>query len=278
MSRNEDYLDDLLSSVSDANRRNNKKDIESLIESMNQEPIKQRERERVQPQPRRDFGEKFVREFEQEIALGSADDFLRDFEMELDEEAADSQSDIEVDQKDERQDVIDNVSDIVDGAKRRLETDGYEEDSAMQEEASVTDVFSEEGVDSALQSDEDTGADFGAEEPMQDETSVLSEHAESEGQMMDESVDLMDILSGDDELSDIGEMLKADEEGEPLGEADGSADSGETGLIGLGDEDMDDTAEEEELQDEFDRLGSIDELKAIGEKKKRKRAASSADC
>ena len=31
MSKSEDYLDDLLNSVSDANRRNNKKDIENLI-------------------------------------------------------------------------------------------------------------------------------------------------------------------------------------------------------------------------------------------------------
>ena len=36
MSKSEDYLDDLLNSVSDANRRNNKKDIENLIQSMNE--------------------------------------------------------------------------------------------------------------------------------------------------------------------------------------------------------------------------------------------------
>ena len=37
MSKSEDYLDDLLNSVSDANRRNNKKNIENLIQSMNEE-------------------------------------------------------------------------------------------------------------------------------------------------------------------------------------------------------------------------------------------------
>ena len=42
MSKSEDYLDDLLNSVSDVNRRNNKKDIENLIQSMNEEAAKPR--------------------------------------------------------------------------------------------------------------------------------------------------------------------------------------------------------------------------------------------
>ncbi len=46
MSKSEDYLDDLLNSVSDVNRRNNKKDIENLIQSMNEEAAKPREREK----------------------------------------------------------------------------------------------------------------------------------------------------------------------------------------------------------------------------------------
>ena len=46
MSKSEDYLDDLLNSVSDANRRNNKKNIENLIQSMNEEAAKPREREK----------------------------------------------------------------------------------------------------------------------------------------------------------------------------------------------------------------------------------------
>jgi len=46
LSKSEDYLDDLLNSVSDANRRNNKKDIENLIQSMNEEAAKPREREK----------------------------------------------------------------------------------------------------------------------------------------------------------------------------------------------------------------------------------------
>lgn len=267
MSRNEDYLDDLLNSVSDANRRNNKRNIEDLIQSMNEDPIKPREREKVQPQPKRDFGEKFVREFEQEIALGSADDFLRDFEMELDEEAAESQSDINVQQETEHQDVIDNVSDIVNGAKRRIDSEGYEE--------KTQEAAQEETVEEALLQDGEPETEseggFSEDADLQDTESAVLKDVETGGQMMDESADLMDILSGDEELSDIGDMLKADEEGEPIEEAGTLTDDAEDSLFGFGEEDMDDTADEEESQDEFDRLGSIEELKAISEKKKGKK-------
>ncbi len=40
-------------------------------------------------------GTGFQREFEQELATGAADDFLQEFEMELDEEAS-NQADIDV--------------------------------------------------------------------------------------------------------------------------------------------------------------------------------------
>lgn len=86
MSKSEDYLDDLLNSVSDANRRNNKKDIENLIQSMNEEAAKPREREKKPVEKKHEdySGTGFQREFEQELATGAADDFLQEFEMELD--------------------------------------------------------------------------------------------------------------------------------------------------------------------------------------------------
>ena len=97
MSKSEDYLDDLLNSVSDANRRNNKKDIENLIQSMNEEAAKPREREKKPVEKKHEdySGTGFQREFEQELATGEADDFLQEFEMELDEEAS-NQADIDV--------------------------------------------------------------------------------------------------------------------------------------------------------------------------------------
>ena len=67
MSKSEDYLDDLLNSVSDANRRNNKKDIENLIQSMNEEAAKPREREKKPVEKKHEdySGTGFQREFEQ---------------------------------------------------------------------------------------------------------------------------------------------------------------------------------------------------------------------
>lgn len=272
MSRNEDYLDDLLNSVSDANRRNNKKNIEDLLQAMNQEPMKPREREQVPPPQRRDFGEKFVREFEQEIALGTADDFLHDFEMELDAEASESQSDIEVNQNNESRDVMDDVSDIVDGAKRRIESDGYEEEQAADAFSQEEEMTSAEMPFTGMFTEDVSSGEGLSEEGISGE--AASEEPEADGQLLDDSVDLMDILSGmseDEELSDIGDMLKADEEGEPIEDEDASLNSGEESMFGFGEEDMDDTEEEEDLQDEFDRLGSIDELKAISEKKNKKK-------
>ena len=73
MSKSEDYLDDLLNSVSDANRRNNKKDIENLIQSMNEEAAKPREREKKTVEKKHEdySGTGFLREFEQELATAA---------------------------------------------------------------------------------------------------------------------------------------------------------------------------------------------------------------
>ena len=62
MSKSEDYLDDLLNSVSDANRRNNKKDIENLIQSMNEEAAKPREREKKTVEKKGPFSTAHIRE------------------------------------------------------------------------------------------------------------------------------------------------------------------------------------------------------------------------
>lgn len=65
----------------------------------------------------------------------------------------------------------------------------------------------------------------------------------------------MDMLSGDADLSDIGDLLKADENGEELEHSED---------------------EDSEVQDEFERLGSIEELKDLKEAKaKRKNRDSS---
>lgn len=151
MSKSEDYLDDLLNSVSDANRRNNKKDIENLIQSMNEEAAKPREREKKPVEKKHEdySGTGFQREFEQELATGEADDFLQEFEMELDEEAS-NQADIDVNEdktsdmeaasepissettdmatdESAASDMMEDVNDIMDAVRKKVGDSGEEE-------------------------------------------------------------------------------------------------------------------------------------------------------
>lgn len=295
MSKSEDYLDDLLNSVSDANRRNNKKDIENLIQSMNEEAAKPREREKKPVEKKHEdySGTGFLREFEQELATGAADDFLQEFEMELDEEAS-NQADIDVnedqtsdveeasaisqpeasnqmeeaEQSEETNqlrdasepvssegtdmatdgsapsDMMGDVDDIMDAVRKKVGDSGEEEhmdtpktpeDDASEEEEPLG-FFDTLDEDSAAEIPEASKTDSEEEEPL------LSED--------DDAINLMDMLSGDADLSDIGDLLKADENGEELEHSED---------------------EDSEVQDEFERLGSIEELKDLKEAKAKRK-------
>lgn len=289
MSKSEDYLDDLLNSVSDANRRNNKKDIENLIQSMNEEAAKPREREKKTVEKKHEdySGTGFLREFEQELATGAADDFLQEFEMELDEEAS-NQADIDVneDQTSDMEaafatkqpeaanqseetnqlrdasepissegtdmatdgsaasDMMEDVNDIMDAVRKKVGDSGEEEhpdtsktpeDDASEEEETLG-FFDTLDEDSAAEIPEASKAESEEEEPL------LSED--------DDAINLMDMLSGDADLSDIGDLLKADENGEELEHSED---------------------EDSEVQDEFERLGSIEELKDLKEAKEKRK-------
>lgn len=289
MSKSEDYLDDLLNSVSDANRRNNKKDIENLIQSMNEEAAKPREREKKPVEKKHEdySGTGFLREFEKELATGAADDFLQEFEMELDEEAS-NQADIDVkeDQTSDMEaasatkqpeaanqseetnqlrdasepissegtgmatdgsapsDMMGDVDDIMDAVRKKVGDSGEEEhmdtsktpeDDASEEEEPLG-FFDTLDEDSAAEIPEAPKTESEEEEPL------LSED--------DDAINLMDMLSGDSDLSDIGDLLKADENGEELEHSED---------------------EDSEVQDEFERLGSIEELKDLKEAKEKRK-------
>lgn len=268
MSKSEDYLDDLLNSVSDANRRNNKKDIENLIQSMNEEAAKPREREKKPVEKKHEdySGTGFLREFEQELATGAADDFLQEFEMELDEEAS-NQADIDVNEdktsdveeasesissgttdmatdESAASDMMEDVNDIMDAVRKKVGDSGEEEhpdtsetpeDDASEEEEPLG-FFDTLDEDSAAEIPEASKTDSEEEEPL------LSED--------DDAINLMDMLSGDSDLSDIGDLLKADENGEELEHSED---------------------EDSEVQDEFERLGSIEELKDLKEAKEKRK-------
>ena len=289
MSKSEDYLDDLLNSVSDANRRNNKKDIENLIQSMNEEAAKPREREKKPVEKKHEdySGTGFLREFEKELATGAADDFLQEFEMELDEEAS-NQADIDVkeDQTSDMEaasatkqpeaenqseetnqlqdasepissettdmatdgsapsDMMEDVDDIMDAVRKKVGDSGEEEHPDMSKTPEDDTSEEEEPLGFFDTLDEDSAAEI-PEAPKtesEEEEPLLSED--------DDAINLMDMLSGDADLSDIGDLLKADENGEELEHSED---------------------EDGEVQDEFERLGSIEELKDLKEAKEKRK-------
>ena len=139
MSKSEDYLDDLLNSVSDANRRNNKKDIENLIQSMNEEAAKPREREKKPVEKKHEdySGTGFQREFEQELATGAADDFLQEFEMELDEEAS-NQADIDVNE--DKTSDVEKASESISSGTTDMATDGSAASDMMEDVNDIMDA------------------------------------------------------------------------------------------------------------------------------------------
>lgn len=289
MSKSEDYLDDLLNSVSDANRRNNKKDIENLIQSMNEEAAKPREREKKPVEKKHEdySGTGFLREFEKELATGAADDFLQEFEMELDEEAS-NQADIDVkeDQTSDMEaasatkqpeaanqseetnqlrdasepissegtdmatdgsaasDMMEDVNDIMDAVRKKVGDSGEEEHPDTSKTPKDDTSEEEEPLGFFDTLDEDSAAEI-PEAPKtesEEEEPLLSED--------DDAINLMDMLSGDSDLSDIGDLLKADENGEELEHSED---------------------EDSEVQDEFERLGSIEELKDLKEAKEKRK-------
>lgn len=289
MSKSEDYLDDLLNSVSDANRRNNKKDIENLIQSMNEEAAKPREREKKPVEKKHEdySGTGFLREFEKELATGAADDFLQEFEMELDEEAS-NQADIDV-KEDQTSDMeaasatkqleaanqseetnqLRDASEPISSEGTDMATDGSAASDMMGDVDDIMDAVrkkvgdsgEEEHLDTPKTPEDDTSEE---EEPLgffdtldEDSAAEIPEASKTESEEEepllsedDDAINLMDMLSGDSDLSDIGDLLKADENGEELEHSED---------------------EDSEVQDEFERLGSIEELKDLKEAKEKRK-------
>lgn len=289
MSKSEDYLDDLLNSVSDANRRNNKKDIENLIQSMNEEAAKPREREKKPVEKKHEdySGTGFLREFEKELATGAADDFLQEFEMELDEEAS-NQADIDV-KEDQTSDMeaasatkqpeaanqseetnqLRDASEPISSEATDMATDGSAASDMMGDVDDIMDAVrkkvgdsgEEEHMDTSKTPEDDTSEE---EEPLgffdtldEDSAAEIPEAPKTESEEEepllsedDDAINLMDMLSGDSDLSDIGDLLKADENGEELEHSED---------------------EDSEVQDEFERLGSIEELKDLKEAKEKRK-------
>ncbi len=284
MSKSEDYLDDLLNSVSG---RNDREDITQLLDTV-RENEERALRDRENKKRRRNFGTQLYHEFDQELRTDSDDDdFIRSFELELDAETAEKQmEDIPTTDEDEAgaasadaegafedgvpgeeaqpwdleqqdpqfDDMRKSVDGIMDGAKKRVEETGQEmtdtdilESFGLSQEAPL-----EETALTEEEPDEDASMFFGEDSLMGDEAPAGEEQIQDEAALAQEvesgSDDgLLDLLSGlteDSELTDIEALLKADESGEEIESEGGS--------------------------EEMEMLESIKELADINPKKKKK--------
>ena len=132
-------------------------------------------------------------------------------------------------------DMMGDVDDIMDAVRKKV-GDSSEEDTSDASEEEPLGFFDTLEDDSATEIPEAPKTESEEEEPL------LSED--------DDAINLMDMLSGDSDLSDIGDLLKADENGEELEHSED---------------------EDGEVQDEFERLGSIEELKDLKEAKEKRK-------
>lgn len=227
MNKNEDYLDDLLGTASE---RDDRRDIADLLNAV-REDEERTNREQESKKRKRDFGRQFFQEFEEELGRTEEDDddFLRDFELELDAEEASKQMDEfpeEIFGKPEEkkeaipdEQLIENINGIVNEAKKRVE--GIE--PAAEEGGEPENLFS--GMDSSTGGEEISlmaDSQDNENEQIQDEAALTEENGASSA--TDNLLEMLSGLSEDTDLSDIGAMLKADEDGEEIADDDEASD------------------------------------------------------
>ena len=227
MSRAEDYLDGLLNSVE--GKKSAKEPDRNVLHK--DEPIPELELSGEE--------EAFLDSFEKEfLTEDDTDDFIRQFEKELDGDDSEAKDGA----------FPDNLDDIIDSVKEKLQGGDAQE---MQPKASAGLEQVEEpddGVDDLMV---DTLGDLG---DLGGDDGFLSlggeEHAADGADPADEDQDLMSLLQSEGDFSDIGDMLKADEEDQPLAAEDD--DFGDFSLDELtsGLKDMELEGEEEALAEE----------------------------
>lgn len=306
MSKNEDYLDDLLNSVSG---RNDREDITQLLDTV-RENEERAIRDRESKKRRRDFGTQMYHEFDQELRADSDDDdFIRSFELELDAEAADKQmEDIPVNEEgqlldslwgeEERQENIPAdeetyQDDISEEEKSQLLDGLLGEDAPAEEftagEPQIDDMLqSVDGImDGVKQRVEDTGKEMSDEDLLEsfgltEEASIDAAPLEEAGPQLSEDLFFGDETSFGDESAAEEEQIQ--DEAALAQEMESSSDDGLLDLLSGLTEDSeltdieallkaDENGEEIESggqSEDLEMLESIKELADINPKKKKK--------
>lgn len=276
MSGTEDYLDGLLESLEGRNKSETAEIQQTSELELQSEPDTKGETMRSE--------DEYLDSFEKEFLSGdNTDDFIRQFEKELDGGAP------EAAEKGTEEDLLfENLDGILSSAKTQSEADtpfadmddmmvdtlgdipgendafmedtaeeppadtGYEKEDTVEE--SLFDAgFEPDSAALASEEEPSLNADFGIEDA----------GAKDDGFVEDDS-DLMDLLKSEGDFSDIGDMLKADEQNQML--ADGGSDE-LSDTLGFEDLGMPEEAEEAE------QTGEPEELSKKNRKKKKKEKA-----
>ena len=206
MSKNEDYLDDLLNSVS---KRNEKKDIEDLLSAIKEKENQTSDGSDTKKKPKKTYNKDFFKEFEEELLDGQTDDFIRNFELEIDAEESASINDVVEEPKLEHQGFIENIDGIVNEAKKKvkgLNTEATNQTDSMEmstEEIqdSLYDELTAEQIDSL---DEST-----IEEPLEESNMEEEfEQSSSENQVKQNTSDSIELLDNTIEEEDSEEIME----------------------------------------------------------------------
>lgn len=261
MSGTEDYLDGLLESLEGGNKSETAEIQQTSESEIQLEPDTKGETMRSE--------DEYLDSFEKEFLSGdNTDDFIRQFEKELDGGAPEA-----ADKGIEEDLLFENLDGILSSAKAQGEAeepfadmddmmvdtlgDIPGENDTLKEDAAEDPLFDAgfEPDSAALGSEEESSlnADFGMEDA----------GSKDEGFVEDDS-DLMDLLKSEGDFSDIGDMLKADEQNQILADGDSDELSDTLGFEDLG---LPEEAEEAE------QTGEPEESSKKSRKKKKKEKA-----
>ena len=196
----EDYLDKLLNSV--VNKEVPQEDgviLEQLEEDIIGDDVDRKERKKRNGSRRRKNEEDFLDEFEKELDAFEADQIISDYEMQLEEDMAED----------------------------NLEVQGLERSDIDKTKENFEDSFFEGLGDAMNQADEESIVSNGIlpdEDVSLDESESSMEEEVAEEPVADNDDDILSLLNGlgeeDSDLADIGQMLQADENHEAVGTDD----------------------------------------------------------
>ena len=250
MSKNEDYLDQLLNQFTKSGRADSEEQLNQLsqkIEIDTKDDV---------PPARKNTEDDFIRQFESEMDEFNSERLISEFEMELD------QTTLEPEEDPLDSDFFSGLNEVMGRetsfAKEAVKEEAVQEESvkeeSVKEEVVQEEVVQEEAVQEKVPQEETfkdeieiedeveqvKGEDESVDTPeidadIKDDESGMGDKEEIKDQPLkarkqvdlDSDEDILDLLAGlsgdNEELSDIANMLKADENHEPV-EADGILD------------------------------------------------------